>query len=362
MYDYLIVGSGIFGSTFARLASEKGKRCLVIDKRKHIGGNCYTENVHGINVHKYGAHIFHTNNKKVWNFLNRFVKFNNYINSPKILSGGKLYSLPFNMNTFYEMWGSITPEQAKHIINSQKINFTPTNLEEQALSLVGSDIYERLIKNYTKKQWEKDPKDLPTSIIKRIPLRFTFDNNYYDDEYQGIPIGGYTNLFRKLLDGVEVRCNTNYFDDRNYFNSIARQIVYTGPIDEFFNYEYGMLEYRSLEFKQQIYDVDNYQGNSVINYADLEYQYTRSIEHKHFEKSISDVTVVTYEYPKKYDKDMIPYYPINDFHNEKLYMKYYEKSKKLTNFVFGGRLASYKYLNMDATVKCALNSFYKNNL
>jgi len=362
MYDYLIVGAGIFGSTFARLALENGKRCLVIDKRNHIGGNCYTENVCGINVHKYGAHIFHTNNKKVWNFLTRFSKFNNYINSPKILSGEKLYSLPFNMNTFYEMWGCKTPEEAKRIINSQKFNGIPSNLEEQALSLVGEDIYNKLIKNYTKKQWGKDPKNLPTNIIKRIPLRFIFDNNYFDDEYQGIPIGGYTNLFSRMLDGIEVRCNTDYFSDNNYFNSIAKKIVYTGPIDQFFNYEYGILEYRSLEFQEKIYDLDNYQGNSVINYADLKYRYTRSIEHKHFEKNICNKTVITYEYPRKYVKGMTPYYPINDFNNEKIYLRYHEKSKRLTNFIFGGRLGSYKYLNMDATVKCALNSFYKNNL
>jgi UDP-galactopyranose mutase len=357
-YDYLIVGSGLFGTTIARLASNSGKSCLIIDKRNHIGGNCYTENIEGINVHKYGAHIFHTNNKIIWDFVNQFSEFNNYINSPKAISNdGKMYSLPFNMNTFYELWGTKNPTYAKMIIESQKFTKTPTNLEEQALSLVGKDIYQTLIKDYTEKQWGRSPKELPTFIIKRLPLRFTFDNNYFNDRYQGIPIGGYTKMIEKMLDGIEIKINTDYFSDRNYFNSIAEKVVYTGCIDEFFDYEYGELDYRSLEFKTEVKDIDNYQGNAVINYCQKHPKYTRIIEHKHFEKLTTEKTVITFEYPKKYKKGLIPYYPINDVINQNIYKKYKEKSKSLSNFIFGGRLAEYKYMDMHVVIESAMNKF-----
>lgn len=357
-YDYLIVGCGLFGSTFARLATDAGKSCLIIDKRNHIAGNCYTENIKGINVHKYGAHIFHTNNKHVWQFVNRFAEFNNYINSPKAVSNeGKLYSLPFNMNTFYELWETRSPEHAKLIIESQKFQGTPTNLEEQALSLVGKDIYETLIKDYTEKQWGRSARQLPAFIIKRLPLRFTFDNNYFNDKYQGIPICGYTKMFEKILDGIEVRLNTDYFSDRQYFNSIANKIIYTGCIDEFFDYEFGELDYRSLRFEHEIKETDNYQGNAVINYCQKYPRYTRTIEHKHFEKIDTEKTVVTYEYPEKYTKELIPYYPINDESNQSKYLKYREKSKTLTNFIFGGRLSEYKYMDMHVVVESAMNKF-----
>ncbi len=357
MYDYLIVGAGLFGVTFARLATDSGRSCLVIDKRPHIGGNCYTENVEGINIHKYGAHIFHTNNKVVWNFINRFTEFNNYINSPKAYSKGKLYSLPFNMNTFYEMWGVTTPSQAKEIIEQQKFQGTPTNLEEQALSLVGQDIYQTLIKGYTEKQWGKSATELPSFIIKRLPLRFTFNNNYFNDTYQGIPIGGYTSMIQKMLDGIEVQLNIDYLSNRNHFNSLANQVVYTGCIDEFFDYEFGKLEYRSLRFEHQIKDTDNFQGNVVINYCDSEVAHTRILEHKHFEKTQSSKTVITYEYPQEYQEGMIPYYPINDKRNQMIYENYKNKSSSLTNFIFGGRLAEYKYMDMDTVIKSAMNKF-----
>ena len=356
-YDYLIIGCGLFGATFARLATDAGKSCLIIDKRSHIAGNCYTEEVEGINVHKYGAHIFHTSNKFVWEFVNRFVEFNNYINSPKAYSNGKLYSLPFNMNTFYELWGTVSPENAKLIIESQKFQGTPTNLEEQALSLVGRDIYETLIKDYTEKQWGRSATQLPTFIIKRLPLRFTFDNNYFNDKYQGIPIGGYTKMFEKILDGIRVKLETDYFSNREYFDSLAKTVVYSGCIDEFFNYEYGELEYRSLKFDHKIINIENYQGNAVINYCQKYPKQTRTIEHKHFEKVNSEKTVVTYEYSEDYIKGLIPYYPINDSTNQSKYLNYMEKSKTLTNFIFGGRLSEYKYMDMHVVIESAMNKF-----
>jgi UDP-galactopyranose mutase len=359
MYDYLIVGAGLFGSIFTRLAADAGKSCLVIDKKTHIGGNCYTENIEGINVHKYGPHIFHTNNKIVWDFVNRFAEFNHYIHSPKAFYQNKLYSLPFNMNTFYEMWGAISPEEAKLIINKQKFIGNPSNLEEQALSLVGKDIYETLIKGYTTKQWGKDPKELPSFIIKRLPLRFTFDNNYFNDKYQGIPIGGYTKMFEKILDGIEVKTNVDYFSNREYFNSIAKKIVYTGCIDEFFDYEFGELEYRSLIFKNKILNIKNYQGCSQKNYTDMKYPYTRIVEHKHFESTLVENTVITKEYSQDYRKGMTPYYPINDVYNQKVYGKYKDKSKSLTNFIFGGRLAEYKYMDMNVVIESAITKFKK---
>ena len=354
-YDYLIVGCGLFGITFARLATDMGKKCLIIDKRNHIGGNCYTEKIENINVHKYGAHIFHTSNKVIWDYVNRFASFNNFINSPKAISKGKMYSLPFNMNTFYELWGVTTPSQAKKVIESQKFKGKPTNLEEQALSLVGNDLYETLIKEYTKKQWGRDPKDLPTFIIKRLPTRFTFDNNYFNDLYQGIPIGGYTLMMQKMIEGIEVKLNVDYFDDREYFDSIAYNIVYTGCIDQFFDYEFGKLQYRSLRFDNQIIETGNYQGNAVINYCDSEYQYTRIIEHKHFEPISTDTTVVTKEYPQEYVRGLTPYYPINNDENNDKYKKYREKSLQLKNFIFGGRLSEYKYMDMHVVIESAMN-------
>ena len=357
MYDYLIIGCGLFGTTFARLATDEGKSCIVIDKRNHVAGNCYTENLEGINVHKYGAHIFHTSNKSIWDFVNRFAEFNNFILSPKAYSKGKLYSLPFNMNTFYEMWGAITPKQAKEIIESQKFFGTPTNLEEQALFLVGQDIYKTLIKEYTTKQWGKEPKDLPAFIIKRLPLRFNFDNNYFNDTYQGIPIGGYTKMFCNMLKDIEIKLNTDYFSDRKYFNSLAKNIVYTGCIDEFFNYKHGELEYRSLEFSHETLPVDNYQGAAQLNYSDIDVPYTRIIEHKHFEKINSNSTIITKEYSKKYEKGLIPYYPINDLSNQLAFKKYEEECKTLKNFIFGGRLCEYKYMDMHVVIKSAFNKF-----
>jgi UDP-galactopyranose mutase len=360
-YDYLIVGCGLYGITFARLATDAGKSCLVIDKRDHIGGNCYTENIEGINIHKYGAHIFHTSNSYVWDFVNKYAEFNNYINSPKAFSKGKLYSLPFNMNTFYEIWGTTSPKNAKSIIEMQSFKETPKNLEEQALSLVGEDIYRLLIKEYTEKQWGKRATELPPFIIKRLPLRFTFDNNYFNDRYQGIPIGGYTKLFQNMLEGIEVKLNTNYFDNKEYFNSLANKIVYTGCIDEFFDYQFGKLEYRSLRFDHQTLDMENYQGNAVVNYCDYNIPYTRILEHKHFEKVNTQKTVITFEYPENYTENTIPYYPVNSDNNQQTYKKYKEKSKSLTNFIFGGRLSEYKYMDMHVVIESAMNTFRREN-
>ena len=356
-YDYLIVGSGLFGSTFARLATDYGRSCLVIDRREHIAGNCYTHDIGGIHVHRYGPHIFHTSNRWVWEFVHRFAEFNNFILSPKGVWKDKLYSLPFNMNTFHEMWDIKTPKAAKHIIEDQRYKGKVTNLEEQALSLVGKDIYERLIKGYTEKQWGRKATELPAFIIRRLPLRFTYDNNYFNDRYQGIPIGGYTKMFEKMLDGIEVRLNTDYLSDRNYFDSIANKIIFTGPIDEFFDYEFGELDYRSLRFEEQRLDVENYQGNSIINYCDDSRPYTRIVEHKHFEKVDTNHTVITKEYPQNYKRGLVPYYPINDDKNNFLYRQYKEKSKSLTNVLFGGRLAEYKYMDMHVVIESAMNKF-----
>jgi len=356
-YDYLIVGSGLFGSTFARLATDYGRSCLVIDRREHIAGNCYTHDSGGIHVHRYGPHIFHTSNRWVWEFVHRFAEFNNFILSPKGVWKDKLYSLPFNMNTFHEMWDIKTPKAAKHIIEDQRYKGKVTNLEEQALSLVGKDIYERLIKGYTEKQWGRKATELPAFIIRRLPLRFTYDNNYFNDRYQGIPIGGYTKMFEKMLDGIEVRLNTDYLSDRDYFDSIANKIIFTGPIDEFFDYEFGELDYRSLRFEEQRLDVENYQGNSIINYCDDSRPYTRIVEHKHFEKVDTNHTVITREYPQNYKRGLVPYYPINDDKNNFLYRQYKEKSKSLTNVLFGGRLAEYKYMDMHVVIESAMNKF-----
>lgn len=356
-YDYLIVGCGLYGATFARLATDAGLRCLVIDKRPHIGGNCHTEKKYGINIHTYGAHIFHTSNKAVWDFINRFAEFNNYINSPKAISNGRLYSLPFNMNTFHELWQVQTPQQARDRIESQRFRGEPANLEEQALSLVGTDIYNTLIRDYTKKQWGRHPKELPAFIIKRLPLRFTFNNNYFNDRYQGIPIGGYTDLFKRMLTGIEVKINTDYFEAQNYFNTLAKKVVYTGCIDEFFGHAHGRLEYRSLDFEHDVYEQENYQGNAVVNYCDDSASYTRKIEHKHFENSSSDVTVVTREYPRDGTPDRIPYYPVNSESNQKIYALYKEKAASLPTHIFGGRLSEYKYMDMHVVIESAMNRF-----
>jgi UDP-galactopyranose mutase len=356
-YDYLIVGCGLYGATFARLATDAGLRCLVIDQRPHIGGNCYSENREGIHVHTYGAHIFHTSNRHVWDFVHRFAEFNNYINSPKAISGGQLYSLPFNMNTFYELWQIRSPEEAQERIQSQRFRGEPRNLEEQALSLVGSDIYTTLIRDYTSKQWGRHPRDLPPFIIKRLPLRFTFNNNYFNDRYQGIPIGGYTQLFVKMLEGIEVRLNTDYLQSRSHLDSLARKTVFTGCIDAFFDHNCGRLEYRSLRFEHELLNKPNHQGNAVVNYCDNSVDYTRILEHKHFDNSPSEVTIITREYPQDCSDQAIPYYPVNDNANQILYQKYKEQATGLQRHIFGGRLSEYKYMDMHVVVEAAMNRF-----
>lgn len=355
-YDYLIVGAGLFGAVFAHEARKKGKKSLVIDKRPHLGGNVYCEEVEGINVHKYGAHIFHTNDKAIWDYVNGFVEFNRYTNAPVANYKGELFNLPFNMNTFYQLWGVRTPEEAKLVIAEQVREVgvrNPMNLEEQALSLVGKDIYEKLIKGYTEKQWGRKATELPAFIIKRLPLRFTFDNNYFNDKYQGIPIGGYNKLINGLLDGVETRLEVDFFKDRTELMAMAHQLVFTGKIDEFFDYRYGKLEYRSLEFKHEILDMENYQGNAVINYTDAEIPYTRILEHKHFEFGTQKKTVITKEYPTEWSGNKEPYYPINDQRNNEIYSKYKTLSEK-DNIIFGGRLAEYKYYDMHQVIASAL--------
>lgn len=366
-YDYLIVGSGLFGSIFAYEANKKGKKCLVIDKRGHVGGNIYTENVDGINVHKYGAHIFHTSDKEVWDYINQFAEFNRYTNSPVAKYKNELYNMPFNMNTFNKLWGVITPEEAQEKIEEEKREAgitEPKNLEEQAISLVGKTIYEKLVKGYTEKQWGQRAKDLPSFIIKRLPVRFIYDNNYFNDIYQGIPIGGYTGIIEKMLDGIEVRLNCDFFENREELENLAEKIVFTGPIDQFYNYKFGKLEYRSLRFETEVLDEENYQGNAVVNYTEYEVPYTRIIEHKHFEYGASlgnlaeglakEKTVVTKEYPDKWEPGKEPYYPINNDRNNALYEKYRELSEKDKNVIFGGRLGQYKYYDMDKVIKEAL--------
>ena len=357
-YDYLIVGAGLFGATCANLLNKKGYKVLVIDKRNHIAGNVYTENIEGINVHKYGAHIFHTDYKDVWDYVNSFVEFNRYTNSPIARIGNEVYNMPFNMNTFSKIWNDVfTPEDALRHINKEKkeIKGEPKNLEEQAISLVGRTIYEKLVKCYTEKQWNRDCKELPAFIIKRLPVRLTYDNNYFNDRYQGIPIGGYTKLVEKMLEGIEVQLNTDYLSNKEYYDSLAEKTVYTGPLDEYFNYSLGELEWRSLRFENKIYNTDNYQGNAVINYTSHDQEYTRSIEHKHFE-FITDnkKTIVTYEYPVDYKEGMEKYYTVNDDKNNALAEKYRELANKETNVIFGGRLAEYKYYDMDDVIKRAL--------
>lgn len=357
MYDYLIVGAGLFGAVFAHEAYKKGRTCLVVDKRNNIGGNIYTEITEGINVHKYGAHIFHTSDKQIWDYVNRFAEFNNYINSPVAVYKDELYNLPFNMNTFSRMWNIRTPEQAREIIASQIADLgitEPHNLEEQALSIVGRDVYEKLIKGYTEKQWGRDCRELPAFIIKRLPLRFVYDNNYFNDRYQGIPIGGYTAIIEKMLEGIEVRTGTDYFDFTRDNKDIARKTIFTGMIDEYYGYCYGPLQYRSVRFETEVLDCENYQGNAVVNYTDREVPYTRIIEHKHFEFGKQPKTVISREYSSEWKQGMEPYYPVNNEENNALYEKYRELADKESNVIFGGRLGQYKYYDMDKVIAAAL--------
>jgi UDP-galactopyranose mutase len=358
-FDYLIVGSGLFGAVFAHEAKKAGKRCLVIDKRDHRGGNVYCKEMEGIQVHWYGAHIFHTNDQTIWRYVNQFAVFNRYTNSPLANYKGSLYNLPFNMNTFYQLWGVKTPDEARVKIAEQiaTLPFSrPSNLEEQALLLVGTDIYEKLIKHYTEKQWGMCAKDLPSFIIKRLPVRFTFDNNYFNDKYQGIPEGGYNQIIDGLLDGIEVKLNTNFFDDRKYFESRAHKLVYTGKIDEYYDYRFGALDYRGLRFEHQIKNQRNFQGNAVVNYTDEETPYTRIIEHKHFEFGEQEQTVITYEYPLLAGKYTEPYYPVNNDHNTRIHNNYKELSKREKGVIFGGRLAEYRYYDMHQVIASALKA------
>ena len=357
-YDYLIVGAGLYGACFAYLATQKGKKCLVIDKRLHAGGNLYCEETEGINVHKYGAHIFHTSNKEVWDFMCSIVEFNNYVNSPVANYKGKLYNLPFNMNTFHTLWGVITPAQAQEKIRQQREEAgitEPANLEEQAISLVGSDIYRILIKDYTMKQWGRKCTELPASIIKRLPVRFTYDNNYFNDRFQGIPIGGYNRIFDKLLKDTDVLLDTDYFSDREHFDSIADKTVFTGPIDQYFDYCFGKLEYRTVRFEHEILDEPNHQGVAVMNYTDADTPYTRIIEHKHFEFGQQEKTVISKEYSSEWTDESEPYYPINNDRNNTIYLKYKELADKETKTIFGGRLAEYKYYDMHHVVEQVIN-------
>lgn len=372
MYDYLIVGAGLYGATVARELTDAGKSVLVVDKRPHIAGNVYTKSVEGINVHIYGAHIFHTNNKAVWSYVQRFAEFNRFTNSPVANYKGELYSLPFNMYTFNKMWGVVTPEEAEEKIKSQRaeIKAEPQNLEEQAISLVGRDIYEKLIKGYTEKQWGRDCTELPSFIIKRLPVRLTFDNNYFNALYQGIPIGGYTKLVENMLDGIEVKLNCDYLNDREHWNSVAERVIYTGPIDAYYNYSLGTLEYCSVRFETEVLDTDNFQGNAAVNYTDRETLWTRIIEHKWFEmispadqeehrKKYGEKTVISREYSSEWKPGDEPYYPVNDAHNSALYEKYREMSAGEDKVIFGGRLGEYKYYDMDQVIAAALEKVAK---
>ena len=357
MYDYLIVGAGLYGAVFAQEAKRAGKSVLVIDKRPHIAGNVYTEKVEGINVHKYGAHIFHTNNKKVWDYITRFATFNRFTNSPVANYHGELYSLPFNMYTFNRMWGVVTPEEAAAKIEEQRqaAGITePSNLEEQAISLVGTDIYEKLIKGYTQKQWGRECKDLPAFIIKRLPLRYTYDNNYFNDLYQGIPIGGYNVIIDRLFEGCDIETGVDYLEKKEYYDGLGEKIVYTGTIDAYYKYQFGKLEYRSLRFESEVLDEENHQGVAVVNYTDRETPYTRIIEHKHFEFGTQPKTVITREYPVTWQEGMEPYYPVNDEKNQALYQKYAKLAEKEEHVIFGGRLGEYKYYDMDKVIASAM--------
>ena len=357
-YDYVVVGAGLFGATMANILNKSGKKVLVIDKREHIAGNVYTEEVEGINVHKYGAHIFHTDYKDVWDYVNGFAEFNRYTNSPVARYKNEVYNLPFNMNTFSKIWDDVfTPSDALRHINDEKkeIKGEPKNLEEQAISLVGRTIYEKLIKGYTEKQWGRACRELPSFIIKRLPVRLIYDNNYFNDRYQGIPIGGYTKMVSNMLEGIEVKLNTNFFDNKDYYMSICDKVIYTGMLDEFYDFKYGRLEYRSLKFDTKIIDEENFQGNAVVNYTDISPHYTRVIEHKHFENTISSKTVVTYEYPDDWNPKKEAYYVINDDKNNILAEKYRNLSLKEEKVIFGGRLAEYKYYDMDDVIKAAFD-------
>lgn len=362
MYDYLVVGSGLYGSVFAQQAKQHNKSVLIIEKRPHIAGNVYTEEIEGINIHKYGAHIFHTNNPLVWSYIQQFAVFNRFTNSPIANYKGELYSLPFNMYTFNKLWGVVSPIDAEKEIEEQRkeIIGTPQNLEEQAISMVGREIYEKLIKGYTEKQWGRKCSELPTFIIKRLPLRFTYDNNYFNALYQGIPVGGYTRMIEKMLDGIEVKLNTDYLENINYWNSQAKKIVYTGPIDAYFNYSLGYLEYRSIRFETMLMNTHNFQGNAVVNYTDSETPWTRIIEHKWFEKKETDdslITVISYEYSSEWTHREEAYYPINDEKNSSLFRKYKTLADKNTNVIFGGRLGEYQYYDMDQVIEKAINQF-----
>ena len=357
-YDYLVVGAGLFGAVFAYEAKKRGKSCLVIDKRQHIGGNVYCEEIEGINVHKYGAHIFHTSNKATWEYINQFAEFNNYINSPVAVYKDKLYNLPFNMNTFSKMWNIRTPQEAKDIIAKQIEELDikePKNLEEQALSLAGRDVYEKLVKGYTEKQWGRDCTALPAFIIKRLPLRFTYDNNYFNDRFQGIPMGGYTKIIEKMLEGIEVKTNTDYFEFIKENPDIAEKTLFTGMIDEFYGYKLGALEYRSVRFETEILDCDNYQGNAVVNYTAREVPYTRIIEHKHFEFGQQEKTVISREYSSEWKVGMEPYYPVNNDENNALFGEYKKLAEKEERVIFGGRLGNYQYYDMDKVIEAALD-------
>lgn len=361
-YDYLIVGAGLFGSIFAHEATKRGKKVIVIDKRPHIAGNIYTEKIEDIQVHKYGAHIFHTSNKKVWDYINQFAEFNNYINSPIAVYKNEIYNLPFNMNTFSKMWNIKTPQEAKNEIAKQIANLnitSPKNLEEQALSLVGKDVYEKLVKGYTEKQWGRNCNELPAFIIKRLPLRFTYDNNYFNARYQGIPIGGYTSIIEKMLTGIEVILNTDYFDFIKQNPDISNKIVFTGGIDEFFKYKFGYLQYRTVKFETEVLDTENYQGNAVVNYTEREIPYTRIIEHKHFEFGTQSKTVISKEYSMEWEPGIEPYYPVNDEVNTSLYEKYKKLAEENKNIIFGGRLGNYKYYDMDKVIEVALEAVSK---
>ena len=356
-YDYLIVGAGLYGAVFAQEAARAGKKCLVIEKRDHIAGNIYTYNCEGINVHQYGAHIFHTNNKEVWDYVNQFAVFNRYTNSPVANYNGEIYNLPFNMNTFNKMWGVITPQEAAEKIEQQRKEAgitDPQNLEEQAISLVGTDIYEKLIKGYTAKQWGRDCKDLPAFIIKRLPVRFTYDNNYFNALYQGIPVGGYTKMVENMFGDTEIMLGTDYLADKEKYDAMADKIVYTGPVDAYFDYKLGTLQYRSVRFETELLDMENYQGNAVVNYTDYETPYTRIIEHKHFEFGTQPKTVISREYSAEWQQGDEPYYPVNNDQNNALYEEYKALADKEENVIFGGRLGEYKYYDMDKVIEVAL--------
>lgn len=361
-YDYLVVGAGLFGATFAYEANKRGKKCLVIDKRDHIGGNIYCKKIESINVHQYGAHIFHTSNKKIWDYVNSFVEFNRYTNSPIANYKGEIYNLPFNMNTFNKLWGVVTPEEAKAKIEEQRIAsgiVEPKNLEEQAISLVGTDIYTKLIKGYTEKQWGRSATELPSFIIKRLPVRFTYDNNYFNDKYQGIPEDGYNIIIEKMLKEVDVKLSIDFFKNKGELIDIAEKVVFTGMIDEFYNYELGTLEYRSLKFEHEVLECENYQGVAVVNYTEREIPYTRVIEHKHFEYGTGDKTVITKEYPADWKIGDEPYYPVNNDKNNELFEKYKELASKEKNVIFGGRLGNYKYYDMHQVIEAALETVEK---